>query len=83
MLVFPEMLMGAAEQAGMKTPSDSDNFNPKKFPHFQVFCKAQLGRPMNPEDHWENAKVIAKIPDSQIMKIDVQGLLNLGFITKD
>lgn len=37
MLAFPSMLTSAAEQAGMKFPSDPDDFSPEEFPHFHVF----------------------------------------------
>ena len=47
MLAFPEMLVSAAKQAGIKTPKDPDNFDRNQFPHFAVFCTAQLCRRMS------------------------------------
>lgn len=79
MLAFPTMLVSAAEEAGIKVPPDPDDFDAKAFPHFAVFCNAQLGRPMSAGAHWGNAFVVAKIPDDQIQKITVADLLNLGW----
>lgn len=79
MLAFPSMLTSAAEQAGMKFPSDPDDFSPEEFPHFQVFCSVQLGRRMNHlSEHWDNAKVIAAIPDEEIKKVSLDDLIDRG-----
>lgn len=79
MLAFPSMLTSAAEQAGMKFPSDPDDFSPEEFPHFQVFCSVQLGRRMNDlSEHWDNAKVIAAIPDEEIKKVSLDDLIDRG-----
>lgn len=61
MLVFPGMLVSAAERGGMPIPPDPEDFVDKDFPHFAVFCNAQLGRPMGPTDHWANAKVVKRL----------------------
>jgi hypothetical protein len=45
MLAFPGMLAGAAEQAGMKVPSNPDDFDPNEFPHFFVFVRSSSGFP--------------------------------------
>lgn len=69
MLAFPSMLEPAAREAGMAVPADPENYEAEKeaFPHFFVFCAVQLGSPMpTPTAHWENAKLIAAIPEDQI-----------------
>lgn len=79
MLAFPGMLIKAAEQAGMKVPEDPDDFDPKKFPHFQVFCTVQLGRAMTSwTEHWENAKVVAEVPEEAIFTIKMPELIKKG-----
>jgi len=60
MLAFPEMIAPAAKEAGIKLPPDLENFDSKAYPHWQVFCRMQLGQPMpHASAHWDNAKVIA------------------------
>jgi hypothetical protein len=85
MIAFPSMLVPAATDAGMKVPPDPDSFDRLKFPHFQIFCNAQLVRAMTaPGEHWENAKKVAKIPDDEIMDITLADLVHkYGFITTD
>lgn len=78
MIVFPFLLVPAAEEANMKVPPDADNFNADEFPHFRVFCNIQLSRAATPTEHWENAKLIAAIPDDKIRTITVQDLRDLG-----
>jgi hypothetical protein len=36
---------------------------------------------MNPGDHWENAKVVAGVPDGKIKTVSVQDLIDIGFMT--
>ena len=84
MLVFPGLLKSAARRAGIKTPdgikgAGNDEFDTTEFPHFSVFCNAQLGQRMHPGEHWTNAEVISKIPDDKIKLITVGGLQALGF----
>ena len=74
MIAFPSMLLKAAEDAGIKVPdlsmSKNDEFDNNIYPHFAVFCNAQLCRRMsNLAQHWENAKIIAQIPDDKIKTI--------------
>jgi hypothetical protein len=79
MLAFSGMLVPAAEKVGMKVPVDTDEFDPVEFPHFAVFCNVQLARPVVYHgEHWDNAGVVAKIPDDQIMSVTLIDLLNLG-----
>lgn len=80
MLAFPVMLVSAAKDANMSVPDNPDDFDREKFPHFAVFCNTQLGTRMSePNIHFENAKVIAKIPDDEIKKVTIINLYNLGY----
>lgn len=80
MMAFPGMLVSAAERAGIKVPDDPDNYDKTKYPHFAVFCTAQLGNPMPYAGvHWKNARVIAEISDEDITKVTFQDLENRGF----
>lgn len=72
------MLVGAADQAGMKVPPDPEYFSSEEFPHFYVFCAVQLGRRMEPGEHWENAKVIAAIPEEEIRSVTLEKLIDKG-----
>lgn len=67
MLVFAGMIAKAAQDAGMKVPDNPDgDWSPKEYPHFHVFCNVQLARPMvSPGEHWENAKIVAAIPEKR------------------
>lgn len=80
MLVFSSLLESAAKAAEMKVPDNPDGYDwsPDDFPHFHVFCNVQLCRPMQPGEHWDNAKVIAAIPEDEIKEISLEGLLNRG-----
>lgn len=83
MMAFPSMIAAAARQAGMKVPDDKqieeDSWRPTEFPHFAVFCNVQLGVPVTWGNHWENAKIIAKIPDDKIKTTTPKDLEKLGF----
>lgn len=82
MIAFPSMLVGPAEKAGIKTPdlSSTDDWDTDEFPHFTVFCRAQLGRPMKMDgEQWRNARVIAAIPEERIRLVSLDDLINLGF----
>jgi hypothetical protein len=84
MLAFPGMLVDAAKQAGIKTPPNPDDFSKVKdeYPHFYVFCELQLGHTLynGMTSHWDNAKIIADIPDDKIRTITCGEIYNLGFI---
>ncbi len=82
MIAFPEMLIEAAEKAGIKVPESKDleNYDPKKFPHWRVFCTMQLGAAMPYWGcHWDNAKVIAEIPENKIKKVKWADIVGMGF----
>jgi hypothetical protein len=73
------MLIEAAKQAGMKVPKDQDAFDPMKFPHFHVFCNVQLGRAMTSwTEHWDNAKVVAKISEKKLTTITLPEIIKMG-----
>ena len=79
MMVFADMLVEAAQVAGMEVPEDTEDFDKEKYPHFYVFCETQLARPLTYwGEHWENAKIIANIPDAEITEITLEGLLAKG-----
>lgn len=80
MMAFPEMIVGAAIQAGIKVPEDLSEYDKQEYPHWNVYCMAQLGhRIPRCGCHWDNAKVIANITDDKIKLVTVQDLINLGF----
>ena len=91
MIAFPSMLIKAAKAAGIKTPPnetkeeqdaiDSMTFEKEKFPYFTVYCIMQIGRRCNPMGcHWDNAKVIASIPEEKILTVTGAYILEMGFI---
>ena len=80
MIAFAFLLEEPARQAGIPVPKNSDCFNAEKFPRFELFCKAQLGRAMmSANEHWENAKVIAGLPEEVLKTITPEGLRAAGF----
>lgn len=78
MLAFPGMLVDAAKEAGIPVPEDPGNFDPEQFPRFQLFCAAQLCRSIRPGEHWENAKVVAKVPEDRLKTITWSELIDMG-----
>lgn len=87
MITSPHMLVSAAKDAGIAFPSEEtlDNFleSPytvkQQYPHFLVFCNVQLGRPMSSwTEHFENARVIAKVANEDIFRITLGELIKLG-----
>lgn len=82
MLAFPSMITRAAKEAGMKIPdlSNTDEFDAKEFPHFQVFCSIQLCRPIDwqASEPEHNSKIIASIPDDEIELVTLEKLLSMG-----
>ncbi len=80
MLAFPGLIAPAAERAGIKLPEDVENYNKAEYPHWFVFSQMQLGAPMpDPSAHWDNAKVVAVIPNDQITKVTPEQLEEAGF----
>lgn len=85
MIAFAGMLVGPAEQAGMKVPEDPEHFDPKEYIRFNLFLHFQLGAPLPyPSAHWDNAKTIAELTDEELEKMTVGELFNklaLGYPT--
>jgi hypothetical protein len=78
MIIFPRMLVEASIKAGIKVPEDPDKYDPKCFPHFDIFCKVQLCRSIRWGEHWENAEVVARIPESKLETITILDLIADG-----
>lgn len=83
MLAFPGMLIDAAVSAGMAVPPeeqvDEMKFDVNLYPHFFVFCMIQLARPVAYHgEHWENAKVISSVPESDIRRVTLDNLIEKG-----
>lgn len=80
MLAFPEMIVDAANQAGIKVPPNINNYNAKEYVKWHIFCATQLGSPMpSPGCHYENAKVIAELTEEEAKTITFPQLEEKGF----
>lgn len=83
MLAFPSMLLSPAEEAGMKIPLDFDDdikSIKETHVHFYIFCLLQLGKKMHsPTEHWDNAKIIAPIPEDELKTLSINDLIDRGF----
>jgi hypothetical protein len=80
MIAFATMLAEPASAAGIPVPPDPDEFDRDEFPRFSVFCIMQLGAPMPyPAVVWDNAKVIAGLPEERVKEITYTELVDLGF----
>lgn len=84
-MAFPNMLATAAEQAGMKVPSgkgvnldDYGTWDKEAYPHFFIYCQLQLGRAIRLGEHWENAKIIATIPEEKLKLMTIDEFRELG-----
>jgi len=85
MIVFPEMLIPAAKATDMKVPDELDDSClddiKQDYPHFWVFCQIQLCRRMlNWSEHWDNAKVIAAIPEERLKAMTVADFISAGVV---
>lgn len=79
MITFPSLLANAASKSGIMVPQIVDNYSREDYPHWFVFCWAQLGRPMpSPVSHWNNAKLIAGIPANQLKYVSIEDLNKKG-----
>lgn len=84
MIVFPSMLIKAAKEVNMAVPEpvpeDIDSIK-DDYPHFFVFCQVQLCRSLVYwGEHFDNAKVIMKFSEEEIMEITLDDLFNAGLI---
>lgn len=79
MILYPGMLVSAAEKAGMKVPPNPDGeWNKDEYPHFNIYCLVQLARPIRWGEHWDNAKVVAAIPNDKLDSVTLQDLIENG-----
>jgi hypothetical protein len=79
MVGLPEMLTAPAEEAGIKVPPNLDYYMANEYPHWEVFCTVQLGAPMPcPTALWDNAHIIAKIPQDKICLVTLEELIKMG-----
>lgn len=89
MLVFQNLIVPAAKGAGMKVPpedlldkgnaSGESTWDRNEYPHFFIFCILQLGRSMSsPTQHWENAKAIVKIPETDLRTMTAEMFIAAG-----
>lgn len=79
MIAFPDMLLAPAQEAGIKTPPSTENYDKNEYPHFYVYSAVQLGSPMpRPTSHWHNARVIAEVPDDKIKTLSFENLQALS-----
>ena len=73
-------LVEAAQAAGIKVPPNPEAFDADEFPHFHVFANLQLNRATSHgQEHFENAKVVAAVPQESIRAITLEQLEALGF----
>lgn len=80
MIVFPSMLVGPAEAAGIQVPPDPENYSKEDFPHWHVYVTLQCGRRMpSPISHWENATVVAQCSEDDLKTATVQDFERMGF----
>lgn len=77
-MIYPSMLVEAAAKAGMDVPPNPADFDAKKYPRFDIFCKVQLCRPIIWGEHWDNAKVVARIPEEKLATVTLQDLIDDG-----
>jgi len=70
MINSQESLVDAAKKAGIHIPPDLRDYDKLLFPYWDLLCLAQLERPLLTQtSHYDNAKMISKIPVEQIGKI--------------
>lgn len=82
MIAFPSLLVEPARQAGISVPEDVDNYNPMEYKRWHLYMIVQLGASMpSPGSHWNNARVIAAIPEDELMTIAFGELVELGLET--
>jgi hypothetical protein len=80
MIASPRLLVAPATEAGIAIPPDTNDYDVPSFPYWHVFCVMQLGTEMpTPNTHFENAKIIASIPDDKIEVVTIEDVLALGF----
>ena len=78
--LFPENLIHFAWEARMKIPVvDTTDYDPKLYPHWDAFCRWQLGRAIpTPHTPHVNAEIIVKIPADVVEFVTIDELEGLG-----
>lgn len=80
MILFRSMLIESAKAANMAMPPDIENYDPKQYVHWHIYCLLQLGKSVRyAGEHWENAKVIAAVPLDKIKELGLKDYIILGF----
>tara|TARA_B100000700_G_scaffold88627_1_gene100025 strand:+ start:135368 stop:135613 length:246 start_codon:yes stop_codon:yes gene_type:complete len=80
MICSVQMLKAPAENAGVEVPGDIENYHAAEYPHFFLYVQYQLCRPLPfPSSHWNNAHVIASIPDHMVFNVTLDDLIRRGF----
>lgn len=80
MIGFAAMLVSYAKAGGIKVPSDPENYDKNKFPHWHVYVCMQLGASIPYSSALvENARIIANLSNKKINKVTYQDLKSLGF----
>lgn len=86
-IFFPGMLTKIAKEAGLKVPKDpdGDEWDRKKYYHFDILCYLTLGRPLN-WGHWRevvshNAKLLKKFSFDELSQMTVGNLVDAGLRT--
>lgn len=79
MIAFEGLLVAPAEAAGIKVPPDPEEYDPKEFVHFHVFCNVQLGTNMpSAEAPFVNARIIAELTEVEVLKVTLFQLIARG-----
>lgn len=82
-MLYHQLVIGAKEaqeEIPIKVPEDMENFKEEEYPHWVVFAGIHLGQAFDQVAIFENAKIIAKIPDDQIMNVTPKDLMDMGAV---
>lgn len=79
MIAVPTLLAAIAQRHGIKTPPQSESYEPSEYPHWHVYLLMQLDAPMpSPTSAADNAAIVARIPNEKILRITPKELRALG-----
>ena len=79
MIIFPSMLCSAADAAGIAYPANvDDDYDKDAYPHWHILCATQLSRSCQPGEHFENAKVIAKLEVEAMKTMTLEDFVKIG-----
>jgi len=77
MITQSETLVDAARHAGIEIPPDLHDFDKSKYPYWNLYCIAQIDRPMpDCDSHLRNAHVIADIDPDRIDDIGFSDIVD-------